>query len=131
MCLFGAWRRKAPTASSAKLASHTRVLPQLPLMPIACFLPWCSFFPSHKRLRFHLIMRTTIRLSKEGGIVFKELRLSPIRRDLARFYSHLKKTVAKKINNCFFSVLFGKSFDKNSLAHFCILFIALSSIYPR
>ena len=26
MCLFVAWRRKAPTASSAKLASHTRLL---------------------------------------------------------------------------------------------------------
>ena len=26
MCIFGAWRRKAPTASSAKLASHTRLL---------------------------------------------------------------------------------------------------------
>ena len=26
MCLLGAWRRKAPTASSAKLASHTRLL---------------------------------------------------------------------------------------------------------
>ena len=26
MCLFGAWRRKAPTASSVELASHTRLL---------------------------------------------------------------------------------------------------------
>ena len=26
MCIFGAWRRKAPTAPSAKLASHTRIL---------------------------------------------------------------------------------------------------------
>ena len=26
MCFFGVWRRKAPTASSAKLASHTRLL---------------------------------------------------------------------------------------------------------
>ena len=26
MCLFGAWRRKAPTALSVELASHTRLL---------------------------------------------------------------------------------------------------------
>ena len=26
MCLLGAWRRKAPTASSVELASHTRLL---------------------------------------------------------------------------------------------------------
>ncbi len=26
MCLFGAWRRKAPTAPSVELASHTRLL---------------------------------------------------------------------------------------------------------
>ena len=26
MCIFGAWRRKAPTAPSVELASHTRLL---------------------------------------------------------------------------------------------------------
>ena len=67
MCLFGVGgaRRRPYRAPSSR---HTQgFYPQLSLVPIACFLPWCSFFPSHKRLRFHLIYRTIVRLSFVWG----------------------------------------------------------------
>ncbi len=63
MCLFRSSSRKAASVF-APSSRHTQgFLPQLPLVPIVCFLPWCSFFPSHKRLRFHLIYRAFVRLS--------------------------------------------------------------------
>ena len=76
ICLFGVGgaRRRPHRAPSLR---HTQgFLPQLPLVPIACFLPWCSFFPSHKRLRFHLIYPTIVRLSFVCGSLVGAVQVS-------------------------------------------------------
>ena len=76
MCLFGAWRRKAPTASSAKLASHTRLLATIVTCSNCLFFALVLLFPSHKRLCFHLIYRTIVRLSFVCGSLVGAVQVS-------------------------------------------------------
>ena len=57
------WRRKAPTASSVELASHTRLMATIVTCANCLLFALVLLFPSHKRLRFHLIYCAIVRLS--------------------------------------------------------------------
>ena len=74
--LIRSWRRRAPTASSAKLASHTRLLATIVTCVNCLLFALVLLFPSHKRLRFHLIYRTIVRLSFVCGSLVGAVQVS-------------------------------------------------------
>ena len=76
MCLFVVWRRKAPTASSAKLASHTRRVATIVTCANCLLFALVLLFPSHKRLRFHLIYCAIVRLSFVCGSLVGAVQVS-------------------------------------------------------